>query len=216
MDEGRLTPDIVEKISASTHVKGAICSTVATSSPLADVLAKHFPGIIRLSAQTPMPLGIRYNSAQTLGADRIAAAVGALAVAPRENALIADIGTAATYDFVDANGIFQGGNIAPGVELRLRSLAEFTSALPLVQADGPVALLGHDTASAMRAGAVLGVVAEIELYHSRLTEINGPASLIITGGGAPLVAPLISLPFIHEPHLVMIGLKRILDYNENN
>lgn len=168
--------------------------------------------ILKLNSDTPLPFNLKKYP--TLGADRIAAAAGAAVAAPGENVLVADIGTAVTYDFVNAAGDYLGGNIAPGISLRLKSLAAFTSALPAVDPVGPVGLLGQSTESAMRGGAVLGVVSEIEYYRRTLADRFGDTAVIITGGGAELVGPLLSSPFIHEPMLVMLGLKRILDYNE--
>lgn len=172
--------------------------------------------VLCLSTKLPLPLKIEYSTPETLGADRIGAAAGALVVASGKAALVVDVGTAVTYDFVTGDCRFAGGNIAAGIEMRLQSLAEHTSALPEVGPKGAAPLLGHDTTSAMRAGAIRGVAAEIEYYYSALNREHGKLELIITGGSSELVVPYIATPFIHEPNLVMIGLKRILDYNEAN
>lgn len=166
-----------------------------------------------LCADTPMPLAIGYDTPLTLGADRIAAAVGAYDIAAGHPALVADIGTAVTYDFVDADGRYLGGNIAPGVEMRLEALYRFTSALPEVSPIGPAPLRGHDTVTAMRAGAVRGVVAELMYYRHAAPD---DATVVLTGGSAPLFVDngLLDFKFIYEPFLVMKGLNRISHYNE--
>ncbi|MDE7426771.1 MAG: type III pantothenate kinase [Muribaculaceae bacterium] len=162
------------------------------------------------------PLDFDYTE-DTLGVDRKVAAVGAASRAgAHDTVLVVDVGTAVTYDLVEMRGleppVFRGGNIAPGIELRLRSLHEHTSRLPLVSPDGPVSLLGHTTEQAMRNGAVCGVVAEIEYYHGRM-----PAGtlLFLTGGGAPDVLP--ALPqATHTPDLMMRGLYRLYTYFEKS
>ena len=77
--------------------------------------------VIELSSQTPMPLTLDYRSPSTLGCDRIAAAVGARVVAPGRWLLVVDCGTAVTYDLVSPDGRFVGGNIAPGIFMRLEA-----------------------------------------------------------------------------------------------
>ncbi len=169
--------------------------------------------MIELSSHTPMPLTLDYRSPSTLGCDRIAAAVGARVVAPDRWLLVVDCGTAVTYDLVSPDGRFVGGNIAPGIFMRLEALNRFTARLPLVDTDGDIPLRGYDTETALRSGAVMGVVAEIEYYHRHLPSPD--AATVITGGQAALVADKVSFDTVVEPNLVSIGLNRIIDYNEN-
>lgn len=179
----------------------------------ADRSDSPFP-VIRLTAATALPFSIDYDSPETLGPDRIAAAAGARVVAGGAPVLIVDIGTAVTYDFLSADAVFEGGAIAPGIDLRLKSLAEHTASLPSVDPDGSVRLCAKSTAEAMRSGAILGIAAEIEFFASRLKASHPELLTVITGGSAKAVTPFISSPFIEEPDLVSVGLKYILDYNE--
>lgn len=63
--------------------------------------------------------------------------------------MLIDAGTAITYDFIEASGIYQGGNIAPGLEMRLKALHHFTGKLPLVSKTGDTPLLGYNTETAI-------------------------------------------------------------------
>lgn len=163
--------------------------------------------VVVLRHDTPMPVRLAYATPATLGHDRIAAALGARALAGEGMALlVADIGTAVTYDFLSADDVFEGGNIAPGIFMRLEALHAFTSALPAVETDGAAPVWGTDTASAMRGGAVRGVLAELEYYRSQLP---GDAVTVVTGGSAELILGHIPFPHIYNPHLVHYGLKRI-------
>lgn len=169
--------------------------------------------VIILDAFTPMPVTIDYQSKETLGADRIAAAIGATVVAPGRTSLVVDMGTAITYDVVTADNHYLGGNIAPGVFVRLEALNHFTKALPLIETDGDVPRWGYNTETALRSGAIRGVVGELQYYRHCLTE-KDPA-VILTGGSYELILPFITTPTIVEPNLVLIGLNSIINYNEN-
>ena len=75
------------------------------------------------------------------------------------------MGTAITYDFVDTDGNYVGGgNIAPGLQMRLKALHDYTSQLPYVEAEGPHPELGENTETAIRCGVIDGIRYEIEGY----------------------------------------------------
>lgn len=189
----------------------AYCSVVA--SDRADDLASLSdltPRLVDLNATTPMPLTIAYRTPSTLGADRIAAALGALHIAGDDRPLlVSDIGTAVTYDYIAPGRIYVGGNIAPGIDLRLRALAAFTDTLPAVSADGDIPQWGATTAEAMRSGAVRGLAAELETYHHAAGEHT---LAVLTGGSAQLLIDrkIITFDYIHAPYLVHQGLFSII------
>lgn len=200
------------------HVDAAIyCSVCGRDrAQVLDFLHRYATKAIILDASTPLPVTLGYRTPHTLGADRIAAAVGATVVAPGRTALVVDMGTAITYDVVTADGQFLGGNIAPGIFVRLEALNHFTKALPLVETDGDCPRWGYDTTTALRAGAIRGVVGELQYYRHCLRTDNHSTAVVLTGGSADLILPYISTPTVFEPNLVLIGLNRILNYNEDN
>lgn len=170
--------------------------------------------VIVLDASTPMPISLGYRTPHTLGPDRIAAAAGAAAIAPRKTILVVDMGTAITYDVVTPAGEFIGGNIAPGIFVRLEALNHYTSALPLIETDGDCPRWGYDTETALRAGAIRGVVGELQYYRHCLLAMGPDPTVILTGGSADLILPFITSETIYEPNLVLIGLNSIINYNE--
>lgn len=178
------------------------------------ILSEFAVEVIILDASTPMPISIDYRSLSTLGADRIAAAAGAWQLAPGRTSLIVDMGTAITYDVVTDSGHYIGGNIAPGIFVRLEALNHYTKALPLVETDGEVPRWGHDTETAMRSGAIRGVVGELQYYRHCLPSDKN-VEVFLTGGSSELIIPFITTPINVEPNLVLIGLNSILNYNEN-
>ena len=168
---------------------------------------------LHVTGTTPTPLHNAYRSPQTLGADRLAAAVGAASLLPATNVLVVDAGTCITYDLVDATGTYRGGNISPGMGMRLAALHEHTAHLPLVEAEGDVPPVGYDTDTALRAGVVLGIRYEIEGYARALATSFPGLRLILTGGDR-IFAPAPSDSILTDEHLVARGLNSILLHNE--
>ena len=201
-----------------------VCSTAAASAPcqrIEELAEKRCPHVVHLTHETPMPIRLGYHTPQTLGRDRIATAVGAWTIARRlEEAcdvLVIDAGTAITYDLVTADGCFQGGNIAPGLTLRFKSLHEHTGQLPLVQPDGDTPVVGYNTETAIRSGVMLGLLGEINSYIADLRLSHPNLMVFITGGdGKLLQTRLADKNIIYSEHLAAEGLNRILLYNQAN
>ena len=168
-----------------------------------------------LSADTPIPIKIGYGTPRTLGADRLAAAVAAKEMYPGKNLLIIDAGTAITYDFLSQDGIFTGGNITPGKQMRFESLHNQTARLPLVDENGDCPLTGYDTPSAIRGGVMRGIAYEMNGYIRDYKKIYPDLSVLLTGGDAPLFEQELEGKYTAERHLVLKGLNRILYYNES-
>lgn len=212
-DLKQLLPEHLQRVAEQFRPSRALCCSVTgNGKKMARLLHSYGVSARELSHDMPMPLVIDYATPHTLGEDRIAAAVGAWSLFPGQNSLVVDVGTAATYDLVSADGHFRGGNIAPGIGMRLRSLHSFTARLPEVSGYGEIPLFGTDTATAMRAGAVRGVVAEIAYYRARL---GADTRIVLTGGWARHVSEFLDFDVTVDPCLVTKGLLSILLYNED-
>lgn len=203
----------VRDMLSGCSVMAAIGCSVANGRNLEHLMSTiDSPIKMELTPQTRVPLQNLYGSPETLGADRLAAAVGAAAMSPGQDLLVADIGTACTFDIVTADGEYLGGNISPGPGMRLRALNRFTARLPLVSGHADfIPGIGGNTVEALRCGAMRGVVAEL-LYYSG----NGlTRNIILSGGWAPEIAALLpdGVNCIIRPHLVNEGLNHILHYN---
>ncbi len=165
---------------------------------------------LALTPQAELPIKIDYATPQTLGCDRIAAAVGARTIYPSSNVLIIDIGTAMTIDFLASDGVYCGGIISLGPEIRAKALNHFTGRLPLVGFDGEVAIQGKSTAEAIRSGIVNGISFEIEGYINRYRRMYDDLKIVITGGGANMFFKD-NAEVVHNPDLVLLGMNNILD-----
>lgn len=193
----------------------AWCSVADNNPDLYLAVNEVSERMINIDTYTPMPLDFsHYTTPNTLGADRIAALAGAHSLHPGQQLLVADCGTAITYDVLSSDGVFMGGNIAPGIALRLEALYRFTSRLPrLYPTDEDVAIWGSSTTSAMQAGALYGVIGELNYYRKHLSK---DAVIVLTGGAVPFLLPHLSFPVTVDNDLVLTGLKYIIEYNEKN
>ena len=172
--------------------------------------------LIVVTAFVDLPFKIDYESKKTLGSDRIAAAAAAREMAGDEGCLVVDAGTAITLDVVSRKGDFKGGNISPGISLRFKSLHSFTHKLPMVTYEGELPRFGKDTETAIRSGVIYGVRDEIVESYRSAKSLYDIKEIIMTGGDADILAPLLKeseIPVRVEKNLVSKGLLVILDYN---
>ena len=208
--------DVIKEWSEGYEIEKAIVSSVID---LSDEQKRTFEilncPIVWFNSSVATPLGIDYNTPHTLGSDRLAAAVGAWNEKPGCNLLVIDAGSAITTDFVDRTGIYRGGNIAPGIRMRLRALHEYTGRLPLVEKEGEVLFLGKETETAIRSGVIRGICYEIEGYISEISQRFGEVYVFLTGGDEISLKNSIKSRIFADKFLVAKGLNRILnDYDK--
>jgi type III pantothenate kinase len=165
-------------------------------------------------ATTPIPLRNLYHTPQTLGSDRLAAAVGAWTLKPERNLLIIDAGSCITFDVVTADGAYIGGNISPGLRARLRAINDYFPRLPLVKAEGDVPELGYDTETAIRAGVIEGMRHEIEGYIRYFNVKYADLLVFLTGGDQFNLDNTIKSITFADPFVVPRGLDAILSFNK--
>ena len=169
--------------------------------------------VMGLTPDTPLPISKHYDTPQTLGADRIAAAAGANFIFPGEDLVVIDMGTCITYDLIDRNAAFQGGIISPGVRMRFNAMHTFTKRLPLFEPEKEPDLIGKSTRQAMQSGVMNGTLAEIEGIIERYRRKYPTLRVVLCGGDAAFFESNLKPPIFAVPELVLIGLNRILTYN---
>ena len=192
-----------------------ISSTSVIPSKLMDYLESKEINYIILDQHTPIPIWNNYETPLTLGKDRIAGVVGAYRRFPNQNNLVIDAGTCITYDFLDSQNIYQGGNISPGLQLRYRAMHRFTANLPLVNTPKHITLTSKNTNQALESGGFLGLICEIEGIIARFSRKNPTLKVLLTGGDAKILAKYIQNEIFVVPNLILEGLQAILQYNYN-
>ncbi len=186
----------------------------SVNNPVADQLIKTIGDrvprdrMFRLGSDLPIPLQTALDDASTVGHDRLLAALGAFSRA-KQACVVIDAGTAITVDFIDGAGVFQGGAIAPGLNMMLQALHEHTAALPTLSyappalARGP---LGKDTAHAMTLGARAALVGMARYLIDSYADYYGAyPQIVATGGDAPVFE---DDPLVEHivPDLVLLGI----------
>lgn len=191
-----------------------IFSTVSVrDKSLLQELQSRVKIFVELSHETPIPITNDYKTPSTLGNDRLAAVIGASFLKPDTDLLVVDVGTAITFDFIDKNKVYKGGNISPGIALRFRALHEFTERLPLLELQEGIPLLGDDTKSAILSGVINGICFEIDGYIERLKSEYHGLSTFLTGGNTFYFVNKLKNTIFADTNLVLIGLNHILKHN---
>jgi type III pantothenate kinase len=210
-----LTDSVLEEVAMKYGgIDSAILSSVSFVKPeIKDILKNRFKNFIELTNQTPVPLKNSYQTPETLGLDRLAAAVGAGTFFPGQDLLVIDAGTAITFDLVESNGTFMGGNISPGLKSRFRALHEFTLKLPLVEESEKWKRIGKTTEDAIRAGVMTGMLLEIDGMIDLLKKDYPSIHTVLTGGDARFFERRLKNHIFVKSEITLIGLNRILEYN---
>lgn len=208
---------LIDAITSEYSVDRAIVSsTRGNGKAVADIMTQRGISTILFNpATTAIPIGNDYHTPETLGADRLAAAVGAVAMYDSTDIMIVDFGTAITIDYV-VGGAFKGGNISPGVTTRFRALADYTARLPRCYATDEILDYGRTTREAIEQGVMRGIEHEIRGYVDAFTEKNEKKCIIFTGGDAKYFAMRIKNAIFADCEPVVFGLNRILNYNAEN
>lgn len=191
-----------------------IFSTV--SGPLPEIIREWQASetkVLELNSTTKLPFQVAYQTPETLGRDRLAAVAGAYALFPKAHCLVIDAGTCITYDLLNAQGIYLGGNISPGWQMRLDAMHHFTAKLPRPAASAPAKWIGDSTESALLNGALQGLLWEIEGYIRQSTADFASINVILTGGDADFFAKKLKSKIFVNQNLVLWGLNKILNYN---
>jgi type III pantothenate kinase len=198
------------------RIRSAILSSVVP--PLTGTMVET---ITQLCGTAPLILSPKLNTGirittenpAEVGADLVANAVAAYERF-HGSCIVVDFGTALTFTAVAAPGELRGVAIAPGLSSAMNSLAHDTAQLPRVPLTAPLTAAGRNTTQSIQAGIVLGYTGLVEGLIRRLREeLGGTASVVLTGGQSPVLAPLLAGPVAHEQWLTLEGLRIVAARN---
>ncbi|RYD57858.1 MAG: type III pantothenate kinase [Sphingobacteriales bacterium] len=200
-------------ISQHQPTKGILCSVVKHPQDVEQMLRENLRHFSILDSNTRVPIMNAYTTPGTLGADRLATVVAAHMLNPDKNNLVISVGTCITYNFIQKTRTYRGGAISPGLHMRLKAMNQFTDRLPEVKVDGDLLLLGYDTDTCMRSGAIFGMAAEMDGMIDRFASQYPDFNAILTGGDGPFFASKLKNKIFADPDLLLKGLNLIVDYN---
>ena len=173
-------------------------------------LARRYLGCEPMIVGPDIPgVEVRIDRPSEAGADRLVGAVGGF-VRYGGPLVVVDSGTATTFDVVGADGGFEGGVIAPGINLSVQALHQAAARLPRIEIARPAKVIGTDTVGAMQAGVFWGYVALIEGTLDRIRAEHGaPLTVVATGGVSSLFQGATEAIHHFDPDLTIRGLTEI-------
>lgn len=197
----------------AADIRHAICSCVIPYAlfDLKTLCKKYFHTELLVIGEGKLarPIATNVDANVEVGADRL---VNSFAVWKKYQmpTIVVDFGTATTFDVVGDKGVYEGGVIAPGVNLSLSALQQAAAKLPNVSISAPSSIIGKNTVSAMQSGIYYGYLGLIEGIVSRLKESSAsPMKVVATGGLAPLYAKSAAVIDHVDQDLTIWGLKEL-------
>ena len=198
----------VEELNSSYDTGVPFCACVTGEKTLEFGLRQ----VENISHTSKLSMVLNYETPETLGADRIAAAVGCLELFPDQNSLLVDLGTCMTMDVIREDGVFEGGIIAPGLKMRMHSMAKSTANLPDISNEWESlnkTVVGKSTKECLQGGSYFGILNEINGFIAALKPEFTSLNVILTGGDAHHFESKIKAHIFAGSKIVLTGLYRI-------
>ena len=208
-----------EQIDRARVTGVVMASVVPPLTPIMEGMVRRYVGpdplVVDPCGNAGMP--IKYENPAEVGADRIANAIAGYERYGRPRGvplIIADLGTATTFDAVTAAGEYLGGVICPGPQIAADALFQRAARLPRVDVRKPPRVIGRTTVGAIESGLFYGYLGMVEQLVARMTgELGADTIAIATGGLASLIAPETRAFVAVEPDITLYGLRLVWERN---
>ncbi len=195
------------------HPQKSILSSVVNHNPGIEELLVAHTQFHKLNHLSKLPFTTPVGKPETIGADRLALAAASVRFYPKKNNLVIGLGTCVTYNFINKYHEFLGGAISPGMEMRLKSMNQFTAKLPLIAADSNIPLIGYDTRTNILTGVVLGMAKEIDGFIDAYKEKFRNFNVLLTGGDLVYLTPHLKNKIFADADWIFKGLYAISEAN---
>ncbi|MBS1732321.1 MAG: type III pantothenate kinase [Bacteroidetes bacterium] len=216
IDESVLPDHSIDTVSAIIHLHKpmkAILSSVINHDPAIETLLSEKTIFHKLSHKTRLNFTTPVGKPETIGADRLALAAAAVHFYPGKNNLVIGMGSCITYNFVNQAHQFLGGSISPGMDMRFRSMHEFTAKLPMAKADWNYPLIGYDTNTNLQSGVIVGIASEIEGFIEKYSQKYGNFNVVLTGGNSAYFASQLKNKIFADHNFLFKGLYALSELN---
>ena len=206
-------PETVIELVNRTKADHSILSSVIDHHPQLEKILAERTHFHKLDHRSVLPFTTPVGKPETIGADRLALCAAAVHIFPASHNLVIGLGTCITYNFVNKYHEFLGGSISPGMEIRFRSLQEFTAKLPLIKKEWNFPLIGYDTKTNILSGVLLGMAKEIDGIIDSFREKYGNFNVLLTGGDTGHFVSYLKNKIFADPDLLFKGLYAIGEKN---
>ncbi len=203
----------VLSISEQYNIKEGVISHVTSLDQTLLSELKKIVQLIELDYQTKLPFVNKYLTPKTIGVDRLALIAGAKGQFPNQNVLVIDAGSCITFDFLNKNEEYFGGDISPGIEMRYKAVNNYTANLPLLKKIEMIPELGDSTKNAIHRGVLNGVIQEIEGVITQYKSKYQKLTVVLTGGDTIFLAKNLKSSIFAIPNFLLEGLNSILIHN---
>lgn len=206
-------PATIRQLVEKYRPSKSLLSSVVKHDPEVETILSSSTRFHHLNHQSKLPITTPVGKPETIGADRLGLVVAAVHLFPKKNNLVIGLGSAITYNFINKYHEFLGGGISPGMEMRFKSLHQYTALLPLVEKDWNFPLVGYDTRTNILSGVILGMAKEVDGMIDAYKERYGNFNVLLTGGDAPYFVYHLKNRIFADPNLIYKGLYAISEIN---
>ena len=222
-EEGSWQAGFETQVQGRSITRAALTSVVPAETPDVVALVERLTGVRAevIHHQMRLPFTLAYETPQTMGVDRLAAAAAAWILyghpdTPTPRSVVAlDAGTAVTYEVVDRTGVFRGGTIGAGPRLIRKALARGTAQLPAVPLDLPPTPIGRSTQEALQAGIMYAFLDSVCGMLDRIGQTLGERPFVVaTGGWRDVLNTHLDAVDHVDPHLVLHGIRVLMTLND--
>lgn len=215
--EEQVLPDdgveTLQRILKTYHPDRSILSSVIDHNPVMEELLASNTSFHKLSHQSKLNFTSPVGKPSTIGADRLALSAAAVHFFPGQNNLVIGLGSCITYNLINQNHEFLGGAISPGMEMRFKSMHDYTAKLPLVQKDWNFPVTGYDTRTNLQSGVLAGISFEIDGYIDFYASKYSNFNVVLTGGDAGYFARHLKNKIFADLKFLFKGLYAISEVN---
>ncbi len=206
-------PSSIDELLASYKPERSILSSVINHNVSIEELLSSKTRFHKLSHLTRLNFSNPVNKPETIGADRLALVAAAVHFYPQCNNLIIGLGSCITYNFVNQYHQFLGGAISPGMDMRFKSMNDFTAKLPLVKEDWNYPLIGYDTKTNLQSGVINGITSEIDGFIDKYSDKYRNFNVLLTGGNSAYFASQLKNKIFADHNFLFKGLYALSELN---
>ena len=205
--------DTIEALVNQYRPQKSILSSVISHNAEVERILASKTIFHKLSYSTKLNFTSPVGKPETIGADRLALAAAAVHFYPGRNNLIISLGSCVTYNFINQYHQFLGGAISPGMEMRFKSMHDYTAKLPMVQKDWNFPVIGYDTKTNLQSGVIAGITFEMDGYIDFYQNQYGNFNVVLTGGDAGYFARHLKNKIFADLKFLFKGLYAISEVN---